>query len=698
MADRYWVGGDGNWNDTGHWSATSGGTSGASVPSASDNAIFDSLSNATGYTVTFNATATALDFTVGDPASGHVTFAGSSNLTCSGNFQLATGTVWGQSGSLIFNATSGTKTITTNGVTLDCALSINGVGGTFQFVGAFTLNQRGITLTNGTLDTNDVDVSVISFSSSNSNTRTIDLGASHFIITNGDWNCSTATNLTVTAGTSHIDMFGGDFLGGGKTYYNVTQTIIDPELLQGANTFNNYTLLNTIGAGMDAELQVNADQTINGTFTSTGLSGANQMNIVSSVIGTARTFTAAAVSLTDTNIRDMIGAGAATWTGTRLGDLQGNTNITFTTPVTRYWVGNGGNWSDDAGVHWSATSGGTAGATRPLPQDTAIFDANSFSSGSQTVLVDAIHACGFTASGVTNSPNISLCQSPVGRTTFYSSVNATGFTWVNSGTVRWANRTSVTFNPGTTEPGYSFVLEAVGGTVQLTGNYNTPSGNYRPLTIANGTLDLNGNTTTFSAVTNSSGLTRALTMGSGTMILQSTGTVWNPTLTNFTLSAASGTFEIANTTSTSKTFAGAGLTYGTLKFSGDNITLTGSNTIGTLAVYNAGLTNGLKITSATTQTVTNVTTNGSAGNLAKLLAVTAGSAAILTSSTTTISVDYMSIKDSNATGTAAWYAGANSTDVSGNSGWIFTAPPSPATAKSSSPTLSKAGLLNLQRV
>ncbi|MCX6316892.1 MAG: T9SS type A sorting domain-containing protein [Bacteroidetes bacterium] len=41
-ADRYWVGGtSGNWNSTANWSATSGGTSGASVPGANDNVIFD---------------------------------------------------------------------------------------------------------------------------------------------------------------------------------------------------------------------------------------------------------------------------------------------------------------------------------------------------------------------------------------------------------------------------------------------------------------------------------------------------------------------------------------------------------------------------------------------------------------------------------------------------------------------------------
>jgi hypothetical protein len=44
MANRFWVGGAGNWSSTGKWSTTSGGASGASVPTSADDAIFDALS------------------------------------------------------------------------------------------------------------------------------------------------------------------------------------------------------------------------------------------------------------------------------------------------------------------------------------------------------------------------------------------------------------------------------------------------------------------------------------------------------------------------------------------------------------------------------------------------------------------------------------------------------------------------------
>jgi len=48
MANRYWVGNDVShqfhWTDTAHWSDTSGGVGGFSVPTSSDDVYFDSNS------------------------------------------------------------------------------------------------------------------------------------------------------------------------------------------------------------------------------------------------------------------------------------------------------------------------------------------------------------------------------------------------------------------------------------------------------------------------------------------------------------------------------------------------------------------------------------------------------------------------------------------------------------------------------
>lgn len=54
--------------------------------------------------------------------------------------------------------------------------------------------------------------------------------------------------------------------------------------------------------------------------------------------------------------------------------------------ATKYWVGNGGNWSDTA--HWALSSGGTGGAALPTIDDDVYFDDSSFTLSDQTVFVD----------------------------------------------------------------------------------------------------------------------------------------------------------------------------------------------------------------------------------------------------------------------------------------------------------------------
>jgi hypothetical protein len=71
-----------------------------------------------------------------------------------------------------FNATSGTKTINTAGVTFDRPFTFNGVGGTWQLQAALTSGaSRTCTLTNGTLDLASYTLTTGLFSSSNSNAR-----------------------------------------------------------------------------------------------------------------------------------------------------------------------------------------------------------------------------------------------------------------------------------------------------------------------------------------------------------------------------------------------------------------------------------------------------------------------------------------------------------------------------------------------
>ncbi len=115
--NRYWVAGTGTWSDTTHWSETSGGVGGCSVPSGSLAVTFDANSGSGTVTVNQNVTMASLNtagwagtlaigannFTVGGNlthASGIITIGGSSvtGLTVSGNLILSGAAVLDGSG------------------------------------------------------------------------------------------------------------------------------------------------------------------------------------------------------------------------------------------------------------------------------------------------------------------------------------------------------------------------------------------------------------------------------------------------------------------------------------------------------------------------------------------------------------------------------------------------------------------------
>jgi len=111
---------------------------------------------------------------------------------------------------------------------------------------------------------------------------------------------------------------------------------------------------------------------IAGTFSTSSTAGNRRISFQSSTYGLMRDMRIAAIgSVSDVDFRDIRVTGAGgTLSGTRIGDLRGNSNITFSTPKTVYWnLAAGGNWSADA---WAATSGGAVSTDNfPLALDTA---------------------------------------------------------------------------------------------------------------------------------------------------------------------------------------------------------------------------------------------------------------------------------------------------------------------------------------
>ena len=207
MANRYWVGGTGTWNtsSTTNWSSSSGGASGASVPTAADSVFFD---QATTYTVTLTGALTCLSLTV---SAGTVTFTSTGTIAVSGSMSLVSATVWNATGTITFNSTSAGNTITTNAVSISASITFDGVGGTFQLQDALTSGAtRTCTLTNGTLDLNGYTASFGAFSSSNSNVRTLAFGSTGKLVLTSSggtiFSGSASTNQSVT-GTNPLVQF-----------------------------------------------------------------------------------------------------------------------------------------------------------------------------------------------------------------------------------------------------------------------------------------------------------------------------------------------------------------------------------------------------------------------------------------------------------------------------------------------------------
>ena len=686
MAALFWVGGTGNWSDaTNHWATSSGGAPGAgNLPTAADDVTFDTLSNATAYTVTIDATSKVCkSLTMGAPLAGKVTWAGSVQITISGSLNLSGGTAGitrTYTGTLIFNATSGTSIITSNGVTLASPISVTGAGGTVQLADTLNIGSAGITHSAGTLDFNGKTVTIGGYTGSGTSTLTMGAAA---VTCSGAW--TMVAGQTLTANTATITMSGAGvvFTGGGKTYNNVTFTgafisggigtaIVD------TNTFNNLTLTGT--AITNGELWLGASQTVTGTFTSTGNSTLNRLLIIPTdtagsvrLYGTTRTITAAAITMSNTDFINITGAGAGSWTGTSIGDCGGNSGITFTTPVTRYWVATtGGNWG--VTTSWSSTSGGGSGSSIPLPQDTVIFDSNSITSGGRVITMNSQRYPGISFNGVLNTPAISWSNTAL---IFYivGGLDLTG-TSGNPASLHFWGRTSVTLNTNGLVPSPGVTFENQGGTVTLAANLSTGA-----FTHTIGAFDASTFSVTLTASFTSTGsLTRTLSMGTNTWTLSSSATTpWNIAATGLTLNCNTSTLKFTDTANGAMTIPFGALTYYKIWFS------RGAST-GTLTLSNAFICNNftddgtgahtITWTKSTTYTFTTFNVSGGSGHVITMNTNTAGTAATLSAASGIISCDWLSIKDSTATGGASWYAGANSTSVSGNSGWIFTAPPS----------------------
>jgi len=523
MADRYWVGGTGTWSSTStaRWSATSGGATGASVPTAADNVFFDANSNVgTGaFTVTMSNSPRVCNNFTASGLDGTMTLAGTSiGLTVSGSLTFqATNFTRTYTGTTTFAATTTGKTITTNGKTLTGGVTFTGSGGGWTLGSALDCGSGTISHLYGTFDTGGYAVTAGSLLSNSSITRTLNLNNSTIILSaTSSALVLSGGNLTFNAGTSSINLTNANIFNNSEsvTFYDLTIYSATIVSFSGANTFNRLTItanntnttfsssntiniLRSINSSSNiSNFIFNANQTINKFELGSSNSdlSANRIMLRSNSIGTQRSIAMTSGSLLDNvDFRDIAITGT-TLSGIRLGDCKGNSGITFDAPKTVYYANTvTGNWSDNA---WVSTPGGLADSTQfPLAQDTAVFQASPNPTSGATVTISANYNIGTidmslrTPVGVITN-NMTLAMGSTQPAIYGNWTNGTSTTITGASTLTFAGRQTQTItSAGITFP-VNITISNVNTTVRIVGNLT--AGNY--LTLNDSTLNLNGYT------------------------------------------------------------------------------------------------------------------------------------------------------------------------------------------------------------
>ena len=369
--------------------------------------------------------------------------------------------------------------------------------------------------------------------------------------------------------------------------------------------------------------------------------------------------------------------------------------VVHASPTDVYWVGGGANqpgtgtynWSD-ATNHWATTSGGTPDVGNMPDLNTNVhFDVNSgFTAGSQFVTLDGNYSC---KSIICTGMNFTAyLWQPNGATYNILSIYGDGafsphmvievilYYYSASGTI--TNNGGVGLGTGTTI--------RTGASISLADDMDATIGGLpQSLYIETGaTLTTNSHLLNLSSIAS---LYAYGTLNAGASIITTTvltyitGAVFNLAssvlnVTSFVDGSGGGGAPTVNcgtsTINCSEDFNGYGLTY-------YNVNLTGTTTatvkgICTFHHFTIDRSAGAKIvhfTAGTTQTADQFYFPVSGTTVLTMNSTSAGSHWDLHQTSGVVSTDYVSLQDSHASGGALFAAGANSTDVSGNTGWLF---------------------------
>jgi len=405
MADRYWVNGTGNWSSTGQWSASPGGSSGASVPTFTDNVIFD---RAATYSVTIDvSTRSCNDITV---SAGTVTFIHTFALSIYGSLSYIAGVVHSGTGAATINFSSTTtgKTITTNGTSFSNIITFNGSGGGWTLGSSLTTTNT-CNFNAGTLNLNGFTLTSASVQMGGTITRQINFGAANWVMSGSQMQCNTVTGFSWT-GT-----------GGMAT----------------AMTSFNKTFSFGAAAGADATNAINLTLT-SGTYAANIVPGSwyNTFDASASA-GTVNGIFAVSAQSTALNVGNIIFAAGRGMNGSLTTVAPGNVSINS---VTNFTVNHNGTTKLLAPITVSVS-----GSTGSLTLTSGTLDLNG-----QTLTTRFFSGTGSTARSIAFGASSIVLNGTTAAANYLDMADATNFTQTGSGGFTAAADITRTFTFGTT--------------------------------------------------------------------------------------------------------------------------------------------------------------------------------------------------------------------------------------------------------
>ncbi|WP_018342420.1 T9SS type A sorting domain-containing protein [Cytophaga aurantiaca] len=700
----YWVGGGGNWSDQNHWSLTSGGAviSGC-VPTYADNVFFDQNSglatNAIVKLDLYKAQCKNMDWSA---ITNNVTLDNNRNklyisgsLTLSAKLQFSVTT-----GQLIFNSQSTGNTIKTAGVLIPGQVILDGIGGEWTLVDAFSVGDIGFY--NGSLISNNQQITTATFSAMPDKVNSIKIvlqnstvkltGAVWYMTAGIGFQCGTSTiiiNNTTSSQTLNASLY---------NFYNINALGLNVSI-SATNTRKLYFALDgslegnqsfdslIFSAGHKYTL-TNATYTINKDFIAKGTCG-NYISITgSSYYKTKIIKSSGSVLCTNLMLSDVDASGGATFSASNSVALTAITGWTLlpSKPRNLYWIGGAGDWKDPS--HWSLSDGGTGGECEPNRFDNVYFTQSSgLNSGKMVKSTVASEFHNMDWSGIIQVCNLtSYDANCYGSLILSSSVTVSMSITFRSSTpetIKTAAKTigSVTFD-GTGSWKLLDNLKVGGGIKHIQGTFITNGYSVNLGTsynvIGNATLDIRNSKMSI-AKGGFFGMAPYLVLLATKSEIEflNQDPVFYPAGINYSPSVSfsetsdglsfgrvicrnnAARFIVSRGQHSFTYFLAEGGAEITNSCSYDTLSLTPGRTY----IFAAG----------STQTVRSVfNAIGQPGFPIEILSKSVGTSVDISKASGIVCAEYLYLKDIHAVGGATFYAGANGANVANNTGWIFT--------------------------